>query len=101
MVNLLRAKGVTAAEIDEFIGIMNQEENPISQGTKEVFLSLCEKGQEFLVVDGGADPVPDSDPNDFGANIYGDYATNNAVVEHNCTEFVGSDADKLKAILIG
>jgi hypothetical protein len=101
MVKQLRTKGITEAEITDFITVMNQAENPASKGYTEVFLSLCDKGAAYLVVDDGTTPVEIvTEPEDY-TNVYGDYATSVHEEDvHTCSEFVGTDTDKLVAILI-
>jgi len=98
-INLLRAKGVTEAEIEEFLATMNQVENPTSKGYKELYISLIDSGSEFLV--SGSETLVIETPDIDYDNVYGDYTTNNVVEDHTCTDFAGTPADKLKAILIG
>lgn len=101
MVGLLRTKNVTQAEIDEFITIMDKEEDDSSKGYKEIFLSICSKGSSYLEVEeeSAVEEVVTESVN--YSSVYGDYAAyTEPDTDHECNTFEGTPSEKLAKILI-
>lgn len=101
IVSELRNTMVTEDECQEFLSIMDQTENPISKGYYEIYISLINKGDEYLTPVDNTTPIDTALDTDDYASVYGDYSTTTAVESVIVSDFVGEPLDKLKAILIG
>tara|TARA_R110002020_G_scaffold90534_27_gene220518 strand:+ start:6398 stop:6907 length:510 start_codon:yes stop_codon:yes gene_type:complete len=100
IISELRSENVTEAECKEFLSIMDQTENPISKGYYEIYISIINKGDDYLTP---VDPTPEVEAapeTDDYASVYGDYSTTTEVESAIVSDFVGEPLDKLKAILV-